>query len=84
MLLNQQLVQQFVSQAVMYGDYEVEDAIYIQNQLIRILNASGIDNTSIATLNESATANEITQYWIQNAVDQNCIEDVLYLSLIHI
>lgn len=78
MLLNQQLVQQFVSQAVMYGDYDVEDAIYIQNQLVRILNASGIDNTSIATLNESATANEITQYWIQNAVDQNCIEDVLY------
>ena len=36
MLLNQQLVQQFVTQAIAFGDYEQEDTIYIQKQMLRI------------------------------------------------
>ena len=48
MLLNQQLVQQFVSQAISYGDYEEEDSIYIQNQLLRNLNAKGIDDSAVS------------------------------------
>lgn len=78
MLLNQQLVQQFVSQAISYGDYEEEDSIYIQNQLLRNLNAKGIDDSAVSELNKDATANEITQYWIRQAVSENCIEDALY------
>ncbi|MGO2108483.1 MAG: UDP-glucose--hexose-1-phosphate uridylyltransferase, partial [Staphylococcus equorum] len=78
MLLNQQLVQQFVSQAISYGDYEEEDSIYIQNQLLRNLNAKGIDDSAVSELNKDATANEITQYWIRQAISENCIEDALY------
>ncbi|NWK83267.1 UDP-glucose--hexose-1-phosphate uridylyltransferase [Staphylococcus sp. GSSP0090] len=78
MLLNQQLVQQFVTHAITFGDYEQEDCIYIQNQLLRILNASGIDTDSEAQLSEDATANTIAQYWIKQAVDEHCLEDALY------
>lgn len=62
MLLNQQLVQQFVTQAIAFGDYEQEDNIYIQNQLLRILNAIGIDVDNESPLNQDATANAIAQY----------------------
>src|SRR5699024_3844583 len=78
MLLNQQLVQQFVAQAISYGDYEDEDAIYIQNKLLSHLNAEGVDDSSVSELNKDATANEITQYWIRQAINENCIEDALY------
>ena len=43
MLLEQQLVNRFVTFAIKYGDFENEDAIYIQNRLLAILNAEGID-----------------------------------------
>ena len=78
MLLNQQLVQQFVTQAIAFGDYEQEDNIYIQNQLLRILNAIGIDVDNESPLNQDATANAIAQYWIEQAVNENCLEDALY------
>lgn len=78
MLLNQQLVQQFVTQAIAFGDYEQEDNIYIQNQLLRILNAIGIDVDNESPLNQDATANAIAQYWIEQAVNENYLEDALY------
>src|SRR5699024_12581663 len=77
MLLNQRLVQKFVAQAISYGDYEYEDAIYIQNKLLSNLNAEGVDDSSVSELNKDATANEITQYWIRQAINENCIEDAL-------
>ena len=61
MLLNQQLVQQFIAHAISFGDYEQQDSIYIQNQLLRILNARGVMETSEAPLAKNATANDITQ-----------------------
>lgn len=78
MLLNQQLVQQFITQAISFGDYEQEDRIYIQNQLLRILNARGITETLESPLAKNATPNDITQYWINEAINENCIEDALY------
>lgn len=78
MLLNQQLVQQFITQAISFGDYEQEDSIYIQNQLLRILNARGITETLESPLAKNATPNDITQYWINEAINENCIEDALY------
>ena len=78
MLLNQHSVQLFVSYATTYGDYEKEDAIYIQNRLISILNASGIDDTASPKFSPNATANAIAQDWIQEAIKANCIDDALY------
>ena len=78
MLLNHYAVQLFVSHAIAYGDYEVEDAIYIQNRLMSILNASGIENTTSSKFNSETTALEITQYWIQEAINAKCIDDALY------
>lgn len=78
MLLNQQLVQQFIEQAISFGDYEQEDSIYIQNQLLHILNARGITETLESPLAKNATPNDITQYWINEAINENCIEDALY------
>ena len=78
MLLNQQLVQQFIAHAISFGDYEQQDSIYIQNQLLRILNARGVTETSESPLAKNATANDITQYWINEAINENCIEDALY------
>ncbi|MCY1037900.1 UDP-glucose--hexose-1-phosphate uridylyltransferase [Staphylococcus nepalensis] len=78
MLLNQHSVQLFVSYATTYGDYEKEDAIYIQNRLISILNASGIDDTASPKFSPNATANAIAQDWIQEAIKANCIDNALY------
>ena len=78
MLLNHYAVQLFVSHAIAYGDYEVEDAIYIQNRLLSILNASGIEDTTSSKFNSETTALEITQYWIQEAINAKCIDDALY------
>ncbi|WP_436951594.1 UDP-glucose--hexose-1-phosphate uridylyltransferase [Staphylococcus xylosus] len=78
MLLNQQLVQQFIAHAISFGDYDQQDSIYIQNQLLRILNARGVTETSESPLAKNATANDITQYWINEAINENCIEDALY------
>ncbi|SCS72074.1 UDP-glucose--hexose-1-phosphate uridylyltransferase [Staphylococcus caeli] len=80
MLLNQHLVQAYISQAITYGDYEKEDAMYIQNQLLHILNAKGIDLSSEAPLNDNATANDIAQYWINQAVTEQSIDDALYVK----
>ncbi|MFH4917882.1 UDP-glucose--hexose-1-phosphate uridylyltransferase [Staphylococcus cohnii] len=78
MLLNKYAVQLFVSHAIAHGDYEAEDAIYIQNRLLSILNASGIDDTTTSKFNSETTALEITQHWIQEAISSKCIDDALY------
>ncbi|PHK50243.1 UDP-glucose--hexose-1-phosphate uridylyltransferase [Staphylococcus edaphicus] len=80
MLLNQQLVQQFVAHAISYGDYEQADAMYIQNQLLRILNATGIDTVNEIQLSENATANMIAQYWIEQAINEQRLEDTIYIK----
>ena len=80
MLLEQQLVNRFVTFAIKYGDFENEDAIYIQNRLLAILNAEGIDQKSSIpdSINSAPSPNDITQYWIQQAIEQQMIEDALY------
>ena len=80
MLLEQQLVNRFVAFAIKYGDFENEDAIYIQNRLLAILNAEGIDQKSSMpdSINSAPSPNDITQYWIQQAIEQQMIEDALY------
>lgn len=80
MLLEQQLVNRFVTFAIQYGDFENEDAIYIQNRLLAILNAEGIDQKSSIpdSINSAPSPNDITQYWIQQAIEQQMIEDALY------
>ncbi|WP_436860551.1 UDP-glucose--hexose-1-phosphate uridylyltransferase [Staphylococcus caeli] len=80
MLLNQHLVEAFVSQAIVYGDYEADDAIYIQNQLLRMLNAKGIDTSSASPLSQDVTANDIAQHWIAQAIEAQCIDDALYMK----
>ncbi|MCG7338259.1 UDP-glucose--hexose-1-phosphate uridylyltransferase [Staphylococcus sp. ACRSN] len=80
MLLEQQLVERFVSFAMKYGDFEIEDTIYLQNRLLAILNADGLEHTTEIPIDfkNNPTPNDITQYWIQQGIKHNVIEDTLY------
>ena len=78
MLLNQQLVKRFVDEAVQHGDYEYEDAYYIQNQLLTYLNAEGVTTTEEDNNYGHLDANEIAQLWITQAIDNELLENSLY------
>ena len=78
MLLSQQLVKRFIDEAVQHGDYEYEDAYYIQNQLLTYLNAEGVTTTEEESNYGQLDANEITQLWITQAIDNELLEDSLY------
>ncbi|WP_412517964.1 UDP-glucose--hexose-1-phosphate uridylyltransferase [Staphylococcus simulans] len=77
MKLNQQLVQRFISYAVTYGDFETEDAYYIQNLVLEITQAEDVE-TATQDLSELDTPNAIAQYWIQQMIQHDLIEDAVY------
>lgn len=80
MLLEQPLIERFVAYAIKHGDFEKEDSVYIQNRVLAILNAEGIEyNAALPNnINNNPSPNDITQYWIQQAVNHHIIEDTLY------
>lgn len=79
MLLNKQMVDQFIKYTLETGDFDKLDTVYIQNQLLSLLNAEGIDYDSNCNHElSSMTPNDITQYWIDEAVKKGTIEDERY------
>lgn len=76
MLLSQPLVDQFIAEAVKHGDYELEDRFYLQNQILRILKAEGVDSRTHSDNIDTLTPSDIVQEWIRQAVDANVIDDL--------
>lgn len=79
MLLNKQLVDQFIKYTVDMGEFDELDAVYVQNKLIAILNAQGIEDELTIDSVSSMTPNDIAQLWIDQAVKANAIEDERYI-----
>ena len=77
MKLNQQLIQRFISYAVEYGDFEKEDAFYIQNLVLEITQAEDIEHEE-RDISELDTPNAIAQHWINRMIEHHLIEDAVY------
>ncbi|MCU5745188.1 UDP-glucose--hexose-1-phosphate uridylyltransferase [Staphylococcus sp. SQ8-PEA] len=78
MLLNQSMVSQFINLVVHYGDYEDLDRLYIQNQLIRILSAQGVETSEISLEITEWSPVDFSEYWINQMIQHGLIENVLY------
>lgn len=77
MKLNQQLIQRFISYAVEYGDFEKEDAFYIQNLVLELTQAEDIEHEE-RDISELDTPNAIAQHWINRMIEHHLIEDAVY------
>ncbi|UXR33438.1 UDP-glucose--hexose-1-phosphate uridylyltransferase [Staphylococcus simulans] len=77
MKLNQQLIQRFISYAVEYGDFEKEDAFYIQNLVLEITQAEDTEHED-RDISELNTPNAIAQHWINRMIEHHLIEDAVY------
>ncbi|BCU52981.1 UDPglucose--hexose-1-phosphate uridylyltransferase [Staphylococcus auricularis] len=74
MLLNQNELDQFIEAIIYHTQYEYEDAIYLQNQIIRIVGASGVTNEE-ALEAEAHTPIELVLHWIEQGVEAGTITD---------
>ncbi len=76
MLLNQTLVNHYIDYIIQYHEYEELDRLYLQNQLLRLLQAS--DVTAEGEQDDAQwEPNDYVQHWINEAVAEGQIEDTL-------
>lgn len=78
MKVNQALIQQFIQDAIKYGDFDTLDAIYIQNNVLDILSAEGIETETSVDLSKFENTNAIVQYWIEQMIQNDLLEDTVY------
>lgn len=74
MLLNQNELDQFIEAIINHTQYEYEDAIYLQNQIVRIVGASGVTGDEDLEA-VTPTPIELVQHWIDQGVDAGTITD---------
>ena len=76
MLLNQTLVNHYIDYIIQYNEYEELDKLYLQNQLLRLLQAA--DVTAEGERDDAQwEPNDYVQHWINEAVAEGQIEDTL-------
>ncbi|AYU55896.1 UDP-glucose--hexose-1-phosphate uridylyltransferase [Staphylococcus debuckii] len=78
MELNRQYVNRFIDDAIQYNDYEPTDAYYLQNLILEITGAEKVDEQATEYNFTNLSPNDIAQHWIEQMIENQIIEDVVY------